>query len=64
MEKAEKVLHDQFEDITWSCDQQIKSLQSLCLEHKNDELYEKTQELQGESDTESIPIVPTKVAGK
>ena len=66
VEKAEEVLHDQFEDVTRSCDQQIQSLQAYVnvLEHKNDELYDKIQELQGESDTEGIPIVATKVAGK
>ena len=65
-QKAEEVLHDQFEEVTQSCDQQIKSLQAYVdvLEHKNDELYDKIQELQGESDTDSIPIVATKVAGK
>ena len=60
------MLHDQFEDVTRSCDQKIQSLQAYVnvLEHKNDELYDKIQELQGESDTEGIPIVTTKVAGK
>ena len=60
------MLHDQLEDVTRNCDQHIKSLQAYVnvLEHKNDELYDKIQELLGESDTESIPIVATKVAGK
>ena len=42
-QKAEEVLHDQFEEVTQSCDQQIKSLQAYVnvLEHKNDELYDK-----------------------
>ena len=52
-EKAEEILRDQFQEVSQSQEQQIKSLQAYndVLEHKNDELHDKIQKMQEQSES-------------